>query len=175
MHASPTRHVTSNKWVTRNQVTQPHMLSWHGSNCGHVQRQRSPSTAPASYTAAHVHDTLRAEYAQQGLGKCRTSNCPSVRPSVCLSVPSAARRSAGLLLWARRAEDIDRLLHGGAQQQPRRSSGIAAGERGQCRVVSGRMKLSTDLFHCRPCEHFIIAIVIINHRAILNISLPCSS
>jgi len=42
-----------------------------------------------------------------------------VRPSVCLSRPASA---AGLLLWARRARDIDRLLHG--QQQPRRSSGV---------------------------------------------------
>jgi len=73
-----------------------------------------------------------------------------------------------LLLWARRAEDIDRLLHGGSQQQPRRSSGIAAGDCGQCLVVSGRMKLSTDLFHCIPCEHFNIAVVIIKHRAIGN-------
>ena len=55
-----------------------------------------------------------------------------VRPSVCLSVcpirpPHAA--AAGLLLWARRLGDIDRLLHGrrsaaaapqhGAQQQMR--------------------------------------------------------
>ena len=39
---------------------------------------------------------------------------PSVRPSVCLSVPSFARRSRcyGLLLSVRRAGDIDRLLPG---------------------------------------------------------------
>jgi len=37
----------------------------------------------------------------------------SVRPSVCLShLASQPRRAAGLLLWARRAGDIDRLLHG---------------------------------------------------------------
>jgi len=48
-----------------------------------------------------------------------------------LRVPSGRRTShtvaAGLLLWNRRAGDIDRLLHGGqagGQQQPRRSSGV---------------------------------------------------
>jgi len=30
------RHVTNNKSVTRNRVAQPHVLSWHGSNSGHV-------------------------------------------------------------------------------------------------------------------------------------------
>jgi len=48
---------------------------------------------------------------------CQTS----VRPSVC------PIRPPGLLLWARRAGDIDRLLHGrlvGGQQQPRRSSDL---------------------------------------------------
>jgi len=53
---------------------------------------------------------------------------PGVRPSVCPSSHHAAA-AAGLLLWARRAGDIDRLLHGwrsaavapqhGAQQQMR--------------------------------------------------------
>jgi len=34
----------------------------------------------------------------------------SVRPSVCPSYRPLQRRAAGLLLWARRAGDIDRLL-----------------------------------------------------------------
>jgi len=47
--------------------------------------------------------------------------CPSVSSSVCLS--GVQQRAAGLLLGARRAGDIDRLLHGrrhsstGPQQQ----------------------------------------------------------
>jgi len=47
---------------------------------------------------------------------------------------------AGLLLWARLAGDIDRLLHG-------RRSAAAAGECGQCHVVSVRRKLNTDSFY----------------------------
>jgi len=39
--------------------------------------------------------------------------CPSVCPSVCLSyLAPQPRRAAGLLLWAQRAADIDRLLRG---------------------------------------------------------------
>jgi len=53
----------------------------------------------------------------------------SVRLPVRLSVPAWAHSSkpvaAGLLLWARRAGDIDRLLHG-------QSSAAAALECGQC-------------------------------------------
>jgi len=49
---------------------------------------------------------------------------PSVRPSVCLSYSPVQQSAAGLLLWARRVGDIDRLLHG-----RRRSSG------GQMRAV----------------------------------------
>ena len=41
----------------------------------------------------------------------RLSVCPSVRPSVCPIRP-LQQSAAGLLLWARRAGDIDRLLHG---------------------------------------------------------------
>jgi len=52
---------------------------------------------------------------------------PSVRPSVC-SIRPLQQRAAGLLLWARRAGVIDRLL------QQRR----AAGECRQCHVVSVR-------------------------------------
>ena len=54
-----------------------------------------------------------------------------------LSVPAAA----GLLLWARRAGDIDREPHG-------RRSAAAAGECGQCHGVSVRRKLTTDF--CGP-------------------------
>jgi len=48
------------------------------------------------------------------------------RPSVRLSVPSGRLKpAAGLLLWARRPGNIDRLLHdwrAGDQQQPHRST-----------------------------------------------------
>jgi len=49
---------------------------------------------------------------QQGLCICRASVCPSVCRllSVCPFRPPHA--AAGLLLWARRPGDIDRLLHG---------------------------------------------------------------
>jgi len=53
----------------------------------------------------------------------------SVRPSVNLSVSHTRPQhaaAAGLLLWARRAKDIDRLLH----------SRRAAGECGQCHIVN---------------------------------------
>jgi len=49
-----------------------------------------------------------------------------VRPSVCLSHPAAAA-AAGLLLWARRPEDIDRLLHG---RRPAVSSTVATPQHG---------------------------------------------
>jgi len=54
-----------------------------------------------------------------------------VRPSVNLSVSHTRPQhaaAAGLLLWARRAKDIDRLLH----------SWRAAGECGQCHIVCVR-------------------------------------
>jgi len=71
----------------------------------------------------------------------RQSICPSVRLRVRFfvrpSVPAWAQNSkpaaAGLLLWARRPGDIDRLL-----QQQR-----AAGECGQCHVVSVRISVHT--------------------------------
>ena len=56
----------------------------------------------------------------------RSSVCPSVHPSVCCVRPSYLAPQACLLLWVRRAGDIDRLLH----------SRRTAGECGQCRVVS---------------------------------------
>jgi len=48
-----------------------------------------------------------------------------------------------MLLWARHALDIDRLLHG-------RRSAAAGCECGQCHVVSVRRKLNTDsvLYYC---------------------------
>ena len=66
----------------------------------------------------------------------------SVRLSLRLSVPASMKQPSaeGLLLWARQAGDIDRLLSG-AQQQCR-----AAGECGQCHVVSVRSKLRTHSF-----------------------------
>ena len=79
----------------------------------------------------HLQVIVRTAHmrSRQGLCICRAS----VRPSVCLSVPAWADSSkpaaVGLLLWARRAVDIDRLL-----RQWR-----AAGECGQCHVVSVRM------------------------------------
>ena len=61
---------------------------------------------------------------------------------VCLSVYPVA--ATGLLLWAQRAEDIGRLLHGwraGGQQQPLHNGG----ECGQCHVARRRRKLNIDL------------------------------
>ena len=67
-----------------------------------------------------------------------TVRCPSVCPSVCLShSPAAAACGKGLLLCARRLEDIDRLLHG-----RRRSSKC-----GQCHVYGRRRKLNTNLLY----------------------------
>ena len=83
---------------------------------------------------------------------------PSVRLCVCPSVswpPHAA--AAGLLLWARRPGDIDRLLHGrraGGQQQPRRSTAHSS-ECGQYHVVSICRKLNTELVchsRARVCD-----------------------
>ena len=55
-------------------------------------------------------------------------HCQGLRicPSVCLSFPSGRLKpAAGLLLWARRPGNIDRLLHdwrAGDQQQPHHST-----------------------------------------------------
>ena len=65
----------------------------------------------------------------------RSMHLSGVRPSVCLSVdmsvPARAHSSkpaaASLLLWARFAGDIDRLLRGARHE---------AGEFGQCHVYS---------------------------------------
>ena len=57
--------------------------------------------------------------------------------SVSVSVP--ALQVAQCCGPARRARDIDRLLHG-------RHSAVAAGERGQCHVVGVRRKLNADVF-----------------------------
>ena len=63
--------------------------------------------------------------------------CPSVRLSFHLSVPASAHSSkpaaAGLLLWARREGDIDRLLQ------------HAAGDCGQCHIFSMHRQLNTHL------------------------------
>ena len=64
-----------------------------------------------------------------------TVRCPTVPAWAHSSKPAAA----GLLLWARRAGDIDRLLNG-------RCSAAAAGECGQCHAVSVCRKLNTDWF-----------------------------
>jgi len=53
-----------------------------------------------------------------------------VRPSVCPIRP-LQQRAAGLLLWARRAGDIDRLLHG----RRRSSTGPQHGEPQMMRAV----------------------------------------
>ena len=78
---------------------------------------------------------LPAQYGEQGL----CSSVVSVRLSVPAWAHSGKPAAAGLLLWAWRAGDIDRLLHG-------RRSAAAVGECGQCHVVSIHSKLNTDLF-----------------------------
>ena len=57
---------------------------------------------------------------RQGLCNSTASVCLSVCPSVCL-IRSLLQRAAGLLLWAPRAGQIDRLLHGAS------AAGAAAG------------------------------------------------
>jgi len=54
--------------------------------------------------------------------------------------------AAGLLLWARREGDIDRLLHGSRRPAATAHSSIAVSSKGeQCHVSSRRRKLNTDL------------------------------
>ena len=52
--------------------------------------------------------------------------------------------AAGLLLWAHWPADIDRLLHGRRQHQPRCSTALSS-KCGQCHVASWRRQLNTDL------------------------------
>jgi len=68
---------------------------------------------------------------------------PSVRPFLSHSPAAARAREAGLLLWARRVGDIDRLL------QQRR----AADECEQFHVVSVRMDLAKRLVVWVICLH----------------------
>ena len=55
--------------------------------------------------------------------------CVSVRLSVCPIRP-LQQRAAGLLLWARRAGDIDRLLHGRRRSSTRAAARRAAEDAG---------------------------------------------
>ena len=76
-----------------------------------------------------------------GQGLC--NGTVSVRPSVCLSVCLSVcpiyqplqQRAAGLLLWARRVGDIDRLLHGRAPQQMRAVSRCQLTQEAEYRLV----------------------------------------
>ena len=115
-------------------------------------------SAVADGPARRVHScALNAQYAPQGLCNCWASVCLSVCPSVCLSVcpvrpPNAA---AGLLFAARRAADIDRLLHG---RQPAVSSSCAAARHtvrhnaGQWLGLWVRRKLAATIHtHRRHC------------------------
>jgi len=68
--------------------------------------------------------------------------CESCRVYVtvrCTPVRPVGPTATNPLLWARWAGDIDRLLHG-------RRSAAAAGECGQCHVVSVRSKPNADCF-----------------------------
>jgi len=77
---------------------------------------------------------LPAYYSEQGLCICRVSvrlsACPSVRPSICLSVRAWAHgrkpAAVGLLLWARPAGYIDRLLRDAQQRGVRRANAGSA-------------------------------------------------
>ena len=79
-------------------------------------------------------------------GAVRTACVTVGRPS-CLPLPAFGRHvhaaAAGLLLWARRAGDVDRCMAGG-QQQARRST-AHSGKCGQYHVVGRRRKLNRDL------------------------------
>ena len=74
------------------------------------------------------------------MGLCITVRCPFVCPlSVCLFQHHSSKpTAAGLLLWAWRAENIERLLHG------RRSGAAPCGW--QCLVVSVRWKLNANSY-----------------------------
>ena len=78
-----------------------------------------------------------------------TRQGPSVCLFVCLSQLSGAAASAvGLLLWARRAGDIDRLMHGRcpvATAQHAHCSTALSSECEQCHVHSRRRKLNANL------------------------------
>jgi len=64
---------------------------------------------PAHIMRSRVYETVR-----------RPAVCPSFSPSVRLSVHGSKSSTAGLLLWARQAGDIDRL-----PQQRRANAGSA--------------------------------------------------
>jgi len=118
---------------------------------------------------AYIHILTRDNYLhcwhsrpmRQSLCNGTVSVHMSVSLSVCLSVrrlshhSAAARRCAGLLLWARsrgQAISIDWLLHGASVADAAAFRPIAASERRvsskceQCHVVSWRKKLNTN--HC---------------------------
>ena len=105
---------------------------------------RLPSHPPIRGLAAlwtivrHIIDTA---YIVCGAGSMHLSGvcpsvclCPFVRLSVCPVRPPHAA-DAGLLPRARRPGDIDRLLHGGQQQQPRRSTARSSESCGHCHIV----------------------------------------
>jgi len=89
---------------------------------------------------------LTAQYAEQGLWNGTVSVRSAVRLSVFLSQhrPTAANPLLQVCCCAeaRWAGDIDWLLHG-------RRSATAAGESGQCHVVSVRKKLNPDLLYLK--------------------------
>ena len=89
--------------------------------------------------------TLPACYAEKGLCIYRASVCPSVSPIR----PSHAAAAAGLLLWARRTRDIDRLLH--SQLRVRENTTLV--ELGLVRT------LSTSL-PAKPCDKQVSASLI---------------
>jgi len=92
-----------------------------------------------------------------GTVSVRLSVSPSVCPSVCPSYRPLQQHAAGLLLWARWARDIDRLLHGHRRLQQARRAAAAGTQQhgapqhggqqqgGQCHVYSRRRRLNTDL------------------------------
>jgi len=74
-----------------------------------------------------------------------TVRCPSVRPSVQAWAHCSKLAAAGLLLWARRAEDIDRLLQRRHAADECRQIRLIISTVTVYHVVSVRRWLSTDL------------------------------
>jgi len=101
----------------------------------------------------HRHRSHSPNNAQQGLSDC-PSVCPIYRP--------LQQRAVGLLPWAPRAGDIDRLLHGASaagaaafRSVSMYSSMAAVSSRcEQCHVSSRRSRLNTQTcLHRRRCHN----------------------
>ena len=74
----------------------------------------------------------------------RCGVCPYVHPSVCLSQHGSQQQT--LLLWARPAENIDRLLHGAQQHGVRRANVVWCGMSEICLKLKVLAKIDFIVF-----------------------------